>query len=78
MKTTFEIQKSKSGLDKKAIIEKLFTLKNVWNIIIDSENSSITFEYLNRNGLEMVRRELNEMGLFVINDTHHLDPNTSL
>lgn len=78
MKTTFEIQDSKTGMNKKTIIEKLYILKNIWNVEVDTENNSISFEYLNRAGLEMVRRELNEMGLIVINDTHHLDNNINL
>ena len=73
MKTTFEIQKSFSPLDKKVVKERLHNINNIWNVTIDLGNKSISFEYLNRNVLEVIRRELHEMGYHVINDTHQLD-----
>ena len=76
MKTTFEIQQSISPLDKKVAIERLHNIRDVWDVNVDQENRLISFEYLNRNVLEMIRRELGEIGLFVINDTHHLDNST--
>ncbi len=76
MQTTFEIQQSISHLDKKVIIERLHNIRNIWNVYVDPENRLISFEYLNRNVLEVLRRELGEMGLYVINDTHQLDNNT--
>jgi len=76
MKTTFEIQKAISHLDKKVVIERLHNIRNIWNVNVDQENRLISFEYLNRNILEVLRRELGEMGLYVINDTHQLDSST--
>jgi hypothetical protein len=73
MKTTFEIQKAISPLDKKVVIERLHNMRNIWNVNVDLKNRLISFEYLNRNFLEVLRRELGEMGLHVINDTHQLD-----
>ena len=76
MKTTFEIQKAISLLNKKVVIERLHNMRNIWNVSVDLKNRLISFEYYNRNVLEILRRELGEMGLYVINDTHHLDNNT--
>jgi len=76
MKTTFEIQQSISLMDKKVVIERLHNIRDVWDVIVDVENRLISFEYLNRNVLEVIRREINEIGLFVINDTHQLDNST--
>ncbi len=76
MQTTFEIQQSISHLDKKVVIERLHNIRNIWNVYVDTENRLISFEYLNRNVLEVLRRELSEMGLFVINDSHQLDNST--
>ena len=76
MKTTFEIQNSNHVLAKKAILEKLYTLKNIWNVNVDQNNGLVSFEYLHDNALEIVRKELIEMGYFVVNDTHHFNKNT--
>lgn len=76
MQTTFEIQQAISPLDKKVVIERLQNIRNIWNVNVDQENRLISFEYLSRNVLEVLRRELGEMGLYVINDTHQLDKST--
>lgn len=76
MKTTFEIQQAISPLDKKVVIDRLHNMRNIWNVNVDLKNRLISFEYLNRNMLEVIRRELGEMGLYVINDTHQLDNST--
>ncbi len=76
MKTTFEIQQAISPLDKKVVIDRLHNMRNIWNVNVDLKNRLISFEYLNRNVLEVIRRELGEMGLYVINDTHQLDNST--
>ena len=73
MQTTFELQKQASGMDEKLILENLKTLENIWNIAMDSENTSVSFEYLSWVDLEKVRRELHELGYNIINDTHRFD-----
>jgi hypothetical protein len=73
MQTTFELQKQASGMDEKLIRENLKTLENIWNISMDSENTSVSFEYLSWVDLEKVRRELHELGYDIINDTHRFD-----
>jgi hypothetical protein len=75
MKTTFELQHESKGLDKRLIIEKLYTKKNIWNIIVNTDIDAITFDYLNTAALNTVKRELNELGYRILNDSHHLDPN---
>lgn len=75
MKTTFEIQNSNHILDRKAILEKLYTLKSIWNVHVDQNNGLVSFEYLHDDELEIVRKELIEMGYFVVNDTHHFNKN---
>ncbi len=76
MKTTFEIQQAISPLDKKVVIEKLHNIRNIWNVNVDLKNRLISFEYLNRNVLEIIRKEISDMGYYVMNDTHHLDNST--
>ncbi len=73
MKTTFEIQNTGLSMDEKVIIERLFTLKNIWGVLVDTNNRSITFEYPNSTDRDMVQRELHHMGFTLINDTHTMD-----
>ncbi len=76
MKTTFEVQQTAHKMNVKEIVGRLHTLKQVWNVEVDRENGLISFEYGEHPSLEKVRKELIEMGYYVVNDTHHLDKNT--
>ncbi|MBT8298734.1 MAG: hypothetical protein KJO52_10400 [Maribacter sp.] len=76
MKTTFEILQTISPLDKKVILERFHNMRNIWNVKVEPKNRLISFEYLNAAVLKIIRKEINDMGLFVMNDTHHLDNST--
>lgn len=76
MRTTFEIQQASHELNIKEIMGRLLNLKQVWNVEVDREKGLISFEYGQHPTLDMVRKELLEMGYYVINDTHHFDGNT--
>ncbi len=73
MKTTFELQYRTSGINKKLILENLKTLENVWNVSVQPETASVSFEYLTEGDLELVQRELHELGYAIINNTHRFD-----
>lgn len=73
MKTTFELEPKKKGINEKALVGSLFSLPNIGNISVDTKNSCISFEYMAANDLEMVRRELHDLGYIVINDTSQFD-----
>jgi hypothetical protein len=73
MKTTFELQRSPLKLNKRALIGQLGTLETIWNIEVDTHSCSISFEYMTLADLESVRREIEALGYFVVNDTHHFD-----
>ncbi len=73
MKTTFELRPKKSGINENLILENLRTLENIWNISIDSDLASVSFEYLTWADLELVRRELHELGYHIINYNHRFD-----
>lgn len=75
MKTTLELQHSSKGLNKKSIIEKLYTTKNIWNVVVNPDKDFVTVEYLDIHALNNVKRDLDELGYRILNDTHHLDPN---
>jgi hypothetical protein len=73
MKTTFELQRSPLKLNKRALIGQLGTLETIWNIEVDTYRFNISFEYMTLADLESVRREIEALGYFVINDTHQFD-----
>lgn len=75
MKTTFEIQLTTHELNPKEITGRLLSLKHIWNVEVDQANALVSFEYLDHPVLEMVRKELTDMGYYVINDSHHLNKN---
>ncbi len=77
MKTTIEIQNSNLEIDKKAIVERLSTMKNIWNVLVDTDKALISFEYHNESSRDFVKRELHQMGHILINDTHTLDSNVN-
>lgn len=75
MRTTFEIQHTTQTLNDKEIVERLLTLKNIWNIEVDGKKGLVSFDYQQYPVLEMVRKELFSLGYYVVNDAHHLNKN---
>ena len=73
MRTTFELQRRISYMEKKLILENLRMIENIWGISVDIENAVVSFEYMSSGDLKKVRRELHELGYHVINDTHRFD-----
>ncbi|MGB5820755.1 MAG: hypothetical protein WBG90_14815 [Saonia sp.] len=49
-------------INERALLDKLQYLPNIWNIVLDAKNANVSFEYSTMDDLEMVRRELHEMG----------------
>jgi hypothetical protein len=47
MQTTFELQHPTVAMDKKLILESLYTLENIWNVLIGVEIAGVSFEYAN-------------------------------
>ncbi|MDV7139570.1 hypothetical protein R3X28_11815 [Maribacter sp. TH_r10] len=75
MRTTFEIQHTAHELNAKEIVERLLTLKNIYNVEVDINDGLISFDYTQHTVLDRVRKELMNMGFYVINDTQHLNKN---
>ncbi len=73
MKTTLELQRIQPGLNEKLILENLHTLENIWNISVDTELNSVSFEYMTQSDLVLVNKELHELGHRIINDTHQFN-----
>ena len=70
MKTTFELRPKKSGINEKPILENLNTLENIWNISGDVYLAGVSFEYMTWADLELVQRDLHELGNQIINDAY--------
>lgn len=62
MRTTLELRPKKMKINERALLDKLQYLPNIWNIVLDAKNANVSFEYSTMDDLEMVRRELHEMG----------------
>ncbi len=73
MHTTLELRSELSDSNKKRILEILATLENIWNVSINSDLAQISLDYMTWADLKMVRRELEELGYHVSNDTHGFD-----
>jgi len=73
MQTTLELLGKVSDSDKKRILENLAILENVWKISVHTHLAQVSFEYITWADLKLVRRELQEMGYHIINDTQNLD-----
>lgn len=73
METTFELLRHTSGMEEKLIFEHLKTLENIWNISVNTNNSSVSFEYVTWADKDLVRKELHELGYRIVNETHRLD-----
>ncbi len=73
MQTTFELQPIILDINKKLILESLHTLENIWNISVDTDLARVSFEFMTWADLELVRKELQELGYHSINDTHRFN-----
>ena len=73
MKTTLELGRGISGKDKKSIFENLNMHETIWNVLVDKELARVSFDYMTWADLQIARRELQELGYQIINDTHRFD-----
>lgn len=62
MKTTVQIQNLKCNGCASTITKKLAGLDNIDEVSIDVENNSVSFEYDSEDTLEMVKKELHNLG----------------
>ncbi len=62
MKTTLQIQNLKCNGCASTIKNKLSTLGNIEKISIELESSSVSFDHKSDEDLEVVKKELNDLG----------------
>lgn len=70
MKTTIKIQNLKCGGCVNTITDKLSQVKNVSDISIDIEDSSVTFDYNSQETLDTVKEILLKTGYPMQGDTN--------
>ena len=62
MKTTLQIQNLKCGGCAHTVTKKLASLENIENVLVDVEADSVSFDYLNEQELEQVKKKLLALG----------------
>lgn len=73
MKTTLELNMPLSPREHQQLQHKLYTLPRIFKVSISSDEGTIAVEYSSHQDLEMVCREIRELGFKMINDTHDFD-----
>ena len=72
MKTTLEIQNLKCGGCANTITNKLSDLDNINDVIVNNENNTVSFNYINDTHLANVKTTLAKLGYPVIGDKNAL------
>ena len=72
MKTTLEIQNLKCGGCANTITNKLSDLDNINDVIVNNENNTVSFNYINDTHLVNVKTTLAKLGYPVIGDKNAL------
>lgn len=72
MKTTFDVQNLKCGGCAKTISKKLSEVEGIQNVIVEKENSSVSFDYQSADGASLVKETLRKLGYPTMDDENHL------
>lgn len=72
MKTTIAVQNLKCGGCVNTITSKLLEIKNIQNVQVDKESSSVTFNYLNLEDALKVKKTLRKIGYPVVDEKNSL------
>ena len=76
MKTSIEIQNLKCGGCATTISNKLNALKDVGNVSIDVENSTVSFDHTNTIVFEAVKKTLAKLGYPLMDEKNSFDQKT--
>ncbi len=68
MKTSIVVQNLKCGGCAKTITGKLSEIENISELIVDVDDSKISFNYLNESDLDVVKKKLSALGYPSIDD----------
>ena len=72
MKVTLEIQNLKCGGCENTIIKKISELEGITNVSVNHEESSVSFESISEDYLQLVKETLSKIGYPVLGETNHL------
>ena len=72
MKTTLEIQNLKCGGCVNTIITRLENLDGISEIIVDNEEDTVSFDYIQRNNLEEAKTLLSKLGYPIVGQNNPL------
>ncbi|KAB5490926.1 MULTISPECIES: heavy-metal-associated domain-containing protein [Flagellimonas] len=68
MKTTFQVQNLKCGGCANTISSKLSELEGIQSVIVEKENSSVSFEHQYPDDISLVKKALRKMGYPTVDD----------
>lgn len=70
MESSILIQNLKCGGCANTIVNQLSTLKNVFNLDVNINNSLVSFSYINQEDVLKVKKRLKELGYPAIEDSN--------
>ncbi|NJB72191.1 copper chaperone CopZ [Saonia flava] len=76
MNTTVEIQNLKCSGCENTIVRRLNTLEGIRNILVNMEDSTLSFEYDTLLNLEELKRNLRKIGYPITGDANNLTTKT--
>tara|TARA_Y100000815_G_scaffold264748_1_gene280765 strand:+ start:288 stop:554 length:267 start_codon:yes stop_codon:yes gene_type:complete len=68
VQTTFQVQNLKCGGCVKSISNKLSEIKEIKNVIVDKESSSVSFDHQSADDASLIKEALKRMGYPTIDD----------
>lgn len=72
MKTTFQIQNLKCGGCVKSISKKLSELKEINDVIVEKDSSSVSFDHQSADDASLVKETLRNLGYPTIDDDNSI------
>ncbi|AXT62284.1 heavy-metal-associated domain-containing protein [Aquimarina sp. AD10] len=72
MKTTVAIQNLKCAGCESTIAKKLHMVQGIYNISVNTENCTVSFNYKTEDGLNTVQNELSKLGYPSVGDKNNL------
>jgi len=68
MKTIFQVQNLKCGGCAKTISNKLSEMKDIKNVIVEKESSSVSFDHQSADDASLIKETLRKLGYPTIDD----------
>lgn len=72
MKTTFQVQNLKCGGCAKTISNKLSGIKEIKDVIVEKDSSSVSFDHQSADDASLVKETLRKLGYPTIDDENSI------